>query len=230
VFAILASYLISRTLVPVLVTWLYRDVKLHGEHTDESTALLDPAVHPVPALLKKALTVSGNGYRPCSRAVFEHRQPFAIFFLAFCVGSWLLVKRSARTFSQAVDTGSFTAPARATARASRKPSVSPARSTASIHREIPPASFAASRQHRHSQFLDQLSTTPAASSARRRGHFGFAQARHAPRRITSGGCARVLSREFPGVMIIFLPADIVSSTLNFSLRRRSSWQIVGADQ
>src|ERR1700722_14614611 len=36
VFAILASYLISRTLVPTLVMWLYRNVNLHGEHVDES--------------------------------------------------------------------------------------------------------------------------------------------------------------------------------------------------
>ncbi len=37
VFAMLASYVISRTLVPTLVMWFYRNVELHGEHdADES--------------------------------------------------------------------------------------------------------------------------------------------------------------------------------------------------
>ena len=39
-----------------------------------------------------------------------------------------------------------------------------------------------------------------------------------------------LNREFPGVMIYFLPADIVSQTLNFSLPAPFDVQIVGADQ
>ena len=36
VFAMLASYVLSRTLVPTLVMWFYRNVKLHGEHIDEA--------------------------------------------------------------------------------------------------------------------------------------------------------------------------------------------------
>ena len=38
VFAMLASYVISRTLVPTLVMWFYRNVELHGEHEDDSHA------------------------------------------------------------------------------------------------------------------------------------------------------------------------------------------------
>ena len=32
VFAVLASYVLSRTLVPTLVMWFYRNVPSHGEH------------------------------------------------------------------------------------------------------------------------------------------------------------------------------------------------------
>src|SRR6266850_2051603 len=39
VFAMLASYVISRTLVPTLVMWFYRNVQTHGEHADESKSL-----------------------------------------------------------------------------------------------------------------------------------------------------------------------------------------------
>jgi hypothetical protein len=67
--------------------------------------------------------------------------------------------------------------------------------------------------------------------ARRRGHFGFAQARpRAHGGITSAACARGLNREFPGTMFYFLPADIVSQTLNFGLPAPFDVQIVGRDQ
>src|ERR1019366_3314853 len=39
-----------------------------------------------------------------------------------------------------------------------------------------------------------------------------------------------LNREFPGIMIYFLPADIVSQTLNFGLPAPFDVQIVGRDQ
>jgi multidrug efflux pump subunit AcrB len=38
VFAMLASYVISRTLVPTLVMWFYKNVELHGGHMDETKA------------------------------------------------------------------------------------------------------------------------------------------------------------------------------------------------
>src|SRR5208337_2050231 len=37
VFAMLASYVISRTLVPTLVMWFYRNVELHGEHKNDDS-------------------------------------------------------------------------------------------------------------------------------------------------------------------------------------------------
>src|SRR5213595_4322613 len=36
VFAMLASYVLSRTLVPTLVMWFYRNVQRHGEDADDS--------------------------------------------------------------------------------------------------------------------------------------------------------------------------------------------------
>jgi len=46
----------------------------------------------------------------------------------------------------------------------------------------------------------------------------------------SAGCANASNREYPGVMFYFLPADIVSQTLNFSLPAPYDVQIVGRDQ
>ena len=45
-----------------------------------------------------------------------------------------------------------------------------------------------------------------------------------------GGCASRLNREFPGTMFYFLPADIVSQTLNFRLPAPFDVQVVGRNQ
>ena len=53
VFAMLASYVISRTLVPTLVMWFYRNVELHGEQhvTNPKLPRLAAAVRQFPARL-----------------------------------------------------------------------------------------------------------------------------------------------------------------------------------
>jgi multidrug efflux pump subunit AcrB len=108
VFAILASYLISRTLVPTLVMWLYRGVKLHGGQVDHSKVplLILPFVR-FQDFFEKGFDRFRNGYRGLLASCFEHRKPFIIFFLAFCVGSWLLTETLGRNFFPSVDTGQF---------------------------------------------------------------------------------------------------------------------------
>ena len=44
------------------------------------------------------------------------------------------------------------------------------------------------------------------------------------------GCALRLNREFPGITFYFLPADIVSQTINFGLPAPFDIQMVGRDQ
>ena len=53
---------------------------------------------------------------------------------------------------------------------------------------------------------------------------------HAPTENYVRRLREVLSREFPGNMFYFLPADIVSQTLNFGLPAPFDIQIVGRDQ
>src|SRR6202000_1161862 len=48
-----------------------------------------------------------NGYRGLLTSCFEHRRPFALIFLGFCVGSWLLALVLGRDFFPNVDAGQF---------------------------------------------------------------------------------------------------------------------------
>ena len=50
------------------------------------------------------------------------------------------------------------------------------------------------------------------------------------RKITCANLRERLNREFPGMLFYFLPADIVSQTLNFGLPAPFDMQIVGRDQ
>ena len=160
VFAMLASYVISRTLVPTLVMWFYRNVELHGEHEDDSRA---------PAFMRpfiRAQRAFENGfdrfresYRALLATCLEHRAPFALDF-SRPVRRFVAAGDAARPgfFSERgrrADSCCTSAPA--PARAWRKPSSS---SIADRLRDPPRNSRAGNPwhhgQHRHSEFEHQF--------------------------------------------------------------------------
>src|ERR1700744_3391532 len=108
VFAMLASYLISRTLVPTLVMWFYRNVQMaHGQPDDSRTpALIRPFVN-FQRGFERGFDRFRNGYRALLAGCFARRTPFALCFLGFCVASWLLSFARGRDFFPTVDAGQF---------------------------------------------------------------------------------------------------------------------------
>ena len=234
VFAILASYLISRTLVPTLVMWLYRDVKLHGEHIDESKV----PVWVLPLVRFQRAFETGfdrfrNSYRALLASCFQHRNPFALIFLAFCVGSWLLVGILGRNFFPNVDTGQFLLHLRApTGTRIEETERLAGEVNVVIRREVPAGELGG--------ILDNIGIPNSSInlSYNTSGVIGAGDADvlvslkrgHAPTENYVRKLRAQLSREFPGVMFYFLPADIVSQTLNFSLPAPFDVQIVGRGQ
>src|ERR1039457_2997967 len=234
VFAILASYIISRTLVPTLVMWLYRNVKLEGEHIDESKV----PVWLLPFIRFQRLFENGfdrfrNGYRALLASCFEHRRPFIIFFLAFCVGSWLLTETLGRNFFPSVDTGQFLLHLRAPTGTRIEETERLAGEVNSvIHEEVPADQLGG--------ILDNIGIPNSSInlSYNTSGVIGAGDVDilvslkpgHAPTADYVRRLRTRLNREFPGTMFYFLPADIVSQTLNFSLPAPFDVQIVGRDQ
>ena len=234
VFAILASYLISRTLVPTLVMWLYRDVKLHGEHIDESNV----PIWILPFVRFQRAFETGfdrfrNGYRALLASCFEHRNSFAMIFLAFCVGSWLLTSALGENFFPNVDTGQFLLHLRApTGTRIEETERLAGEVNAVIRREVPADELGG--------ILDNIGIPNSSInlSYNTSGVIGAGDADilvslkrgHAPTENYVRELRERLSREFPGVMFYFLPADIVSQTLNFSLPAPFDVQIVGRNQ
>src|SRR5271170_3369604 len=236
VFAMLASYVISRTLVPTLVMWFYRNVELHGdgEHGDDSKTpvLVRPFVK-FQRGFEAGFDRFRNGYRGMLTSCFEHRRPFALCFLGFCIASWLLTVVLGRDFFPTVDAGQFLLHIRAhTGTRIEETERLSDQVNQVIRREIPPDQLGG--------ILDNIGIPNSSIqlSYNTSGVIGPGDADilvqlkpgHAPTQEYVRRLRERLYREFPGMMVYFLPADIVSQTLNFGLPAPFDVQIVGRDQ
>jgi multidrug efflux pump subunit AcrB len=234
VFAMLASYIISRTLVPTLVMWFYRNVQLHGEHEDDSHAPVwfRPFIR-VQRAFENGFDKFRDGYQALLATCLEHRAPFALIFLALCIGSWLLVGQLGEDFFPSVDAGQFLLHVRAPTGTRMEETIRlTSRIDAAIRREVPAADI-------HG-IMDNIGIPNSSInlSYNTSGVIGAGDADilvslnrgHAPTEDYIRRLRLVLNRDFPGNLFYFLPADIVSQTLNFGLPAPFDIQIVGLDQ
>src|SRR5262249_55649974 len=89
VFAVLASYILSRTLVPTLVMWFERN---HGKPQKAQRAVfwLRPFIA-VQRGFERSFDRFRVAYRNLLGTILNHRGVFAIAFLGFAACSWLLL-------------------------------------------------------------------------------------------------------------------------------------------
>ena len=233
VFAMLASYVISRTLVPTLVMWFYRNVQTHREPQDESHRpwLVRPFIK-LQRGFETGFEKFRHGYREILAGCFEHRGTFALGFLILCVASWMLVEVLGHDFFPSVDAGQFLLHVRArTGTRIEETERLTDRVNQAIHKEIP--------QRELGGILDNIGIPNSSInlSYNTSGVIGPGDADilvtlkpgHHP---TPGYVRHLrarLNREFPGTTFYFLPADIVSQTLNFGLPAPFDIQVVGRD-
>jgi len=233
VFAMLASYALSRTLVPTLVMWFYRGVAYHE--------LADPATAPAPfrplARLQNAFE-RGFGrfrrrYRDLLGVVLHRRAAFAAVFLAFCGGTALLVPQLGQDFFPQVDAGQLRLHLRARSGLRLEETARLVDQVeAAIRREIPAAeihgvldNIGLPNSGINLSYGDSGVIGPGDADiliSLREGH-----------RPTADYVRRLrlrLNREFPGTTFYFLPADIVSQTINFGLPAPFDIQLVGRNQ
>jgi len=233
VFAMLASYFLSRTLIPTLVMWFYRRVQYHGSHVEADS---------VPRLLRPFALLQGafergfdrfrEGYRALLASALEHRLWFGAMFLLFCLGTWLLVPQLGQDFFPSVDAGQFRLHLRARSGTRIEETAKLVDEVEqAIRREIPAEDYGG--------MLDNIGipTSGISLSYSNSGLVGtgdgdiLVSLRHG-HRPTEEYVKKLrlrLNSEFPGTMFYFLPADIVSQTLNFGLPAPLNIQISGRD-
>src|SRR5713101_5810746 len=225
IFAMLASYLLSRTLVPTMARYL-----------------LSPPVEgaaPSRNLLARGQQAFERGfegirlaYRGLLTRLIDRRVVFIPVFLAACLVAFLLVPRLGENFFPDTDSGQFTLHLRAQTGTRIEET---ARLTdlveAAIRREIPAAEM--------DVILDNIGLPYSAINWMHgaSGVIGAAdadvlvslKANHRPTADYVRALRETLPTEFPGVTFYFLPADIVTQILNFGLPAPIDVQIEGAD-
>ena len=231
VFAMLASYVLSRTLIPTLVMWFYRNIEYRGHAADPAS--VRRWVRPFVALqvrFERGFAGFREGYRQRLGTVLAHRAAFVVLFLAFCAGSWLLIPVLGQNFFPSVDAGQFRLHVRAPGGTRIEETARLAdRIEGVIRKEIPSGEVAGILDNIGMPFggpplayIDNgLTGTPDADI------LVSLKAGHRP---TDGYVRRLrvrLNRDFPGTTFYFLPADIVNQTINFGLPAPFDIQIVG---
>src|SRR5205085_10521161 len=103
VFAMLASYLLSRTLVPTLAKYL---LKAHAEAGSHKPSR-NPFVH-FQAAFERGFERVRSAYRGLLEALINHRRIFVAGFLMACFVSFGLLPWLGQDFFPAVDSGEFT--------------------------------------------------------------------------------------------------------------------------
>jgi CzcA family heavy metal efflux pump len=232
VFAMLASYLLSRTLVPTLVMYLLR-----GHEHEDKFRVGRGITAPFKRLqigFERRFERLRESYHRTLRSAMEHRQLFITSFLGFCVVSMGLVFFLGQDFFPEVDAGIFRMHVRGRAGLRIE-------ETARLCDEI--ENYVRSRIPKeelitvldniglpYSSINNSYSTAGSIGTSDAEILFSLNQEKHHP---TAGYVKQLreeLPRQFPGVEFFFQPADIVSQILNFGLPSPIDIQVVGKNQ
>jgi multidrug efflux pump subunit AcrB len=230
-FAMVFSFLLSRTLVPTMAKYLLRRHMAVGEQNMG----LPPTKNPLVRLQRGFETHFARlrtGYHDLLALAIEHRGRFLAGFFSFIVVSFLLAPFLGRNFFPQVDGGQILLHVRAPVgmrieeTAARFAEVEKA-----IRRVIPPADVAA--------VADNIGTYISAINTiyNNTGTIGESDGDiqislnpgHAPSENYVKRLRQELPRRFPGMTFSFLPADIVSQILNFGAPAPIDLQIRGND-
>jgi CzcA family heavy metal efflux pump len=223
VFAMLASYILSRTLVPTLAMYLLR-AKYHGASRNPFVLFQRG--------FERGFEKLREGYRYLLTSLVHHRYIFVPAFLAACLAAFLLAPFLGQDFFPATDSGQFILHLRArTGTRIEETARLCDLVERSIRREIPSAEL--------DNVLDniglpysQINFTHSTSGLIGAGDSDILVTLKADHHATADyirTLRRELPAEFPGVMFYFLPADIVTQILNFGLPAPVDIQIDGAD-
>ncbi|HUK00920.1 MAG TPA: efflux RND transporter permease subunit [Steroidobacteraceae bacterium] len=225
VFAMLTSYVLSRTLVPTLAKYWLRTAE------EERAARTRPnTLQRFQQRFEARFEAVRERYHGALAAALRHPQPFITTFLAVIFASMLLVPLLGRNFFPEVDSGQIKLHVRGpTGLRVEDAAILVDRVEAAVRNVIP--------AHELASVVDNIGL-PVSSINLTYGNSGTIGAGDAdilislsPRHSATAKYIRTLReqlpREFPGSTFAFLPADIVSQILNFGIPAPIDVQVLG---
>ena len=230
-FAMLASYLLSRTLVPTMMFYFYR-----GERRAEAKRAAKKkgpsAFRRFHLKFEEAFLRLRERYALMLEWCLHNRALFATIFLGFCLASLALIPLLGSDLFPYVDAGQIRLHFRAPTRLRiEETSALCQRVEDAIREEIPASEI--------NTVLDNIGMPYSGINLTysNSGVIGTSDAdilislnpKHRPTLEYIRALRRRLPKEFPGTQFFFQPADIVGQILNFGLPSPIDIQIVGAD-
>ena len=226
VFAMLASYLLSRTLIPTLVMYIMRG----HEHKAAGPKTVFGRFQ---RRFERGFERFRDGYHQLLDRTLHHRKVFAICFVAFCVLSMGIVFFLGQDFFPSVDAGLLRLHLRGRAGLRVEETARLTDQVEQVLRQDIP-------KDELQTMLDNIGVPYSGInlSYSNSGVFGTNDAEiqialnpehHRPTAKYIEQLRAELPRQFPGVEFFFQPADIVSQILNFGLPAPIDVQVVGAN-
>ena len=230
VFAMLASYLLSRTLVPTMARYLL--VEQNEEERRERTERSRNPLVRMQARFEIGFEHFRDRYHRLLEAAVRHSKLFVVCFLSFCVLSFALIPLVGEDFFPSVDSGEFILHLRApTGTRIEDTAALCDRVETEIRKEIPSSEFNAVLDNiglPYSNLNLSYSTSAPIGPGDADIQVVLAHSHH-PTEGYVRALRKNLGRDFPGVTFYELPVDIVTQILNFGLPAPIDVKIVGRD-
>src|ERR1700724_2702822 len=226
VFAMLASYVLSRPIVPTMSNYLLR-----GDKKEAGDA---PSRNPLVRLQKRfeeAFEKFRQSYRGLLEICLHHRRVFLIAFFASCLASLvILIPWLGRDFFPSVDAGSFKLHMRA-------PTGMRIEETANLCDQVEQSIRSQIPAGEVESVIDNIGLPYSGInlSYSNSAPIGTSDAdvlvtlspKHHPTNDYVNQLRLSLAKDFPGVSFAFLPADMVGQILNFGLPAPIDIQVIG---
>ena len=227
-FAMICSFILSRTLVPTMANYL---LKPHAGHGHDKPPSRNPLV-----LFQRGFEVRferfREAYRDLLEAALRHRGVFIAAFMAFVVASFALVPFLGQNFFPAVDSGQILMHARAPIGTRVEEAANAFAGIQKAIREIIPSNEIATMADNIGMPVSgiNMAYNNTGTIGPQDGDIQIKLTEHhGPTADYVKELRRQLPERFPGFTFSFLPADIISQILNFGAPSPIDIQVRGPD-
>jgi len=225
-FAMLASYLLSRTLIPTLVMYIMRGHEHRAEAPKSVFGRFQRG-------FERKFEDFRRGYEALLETTLEHRGVFATCFLLFCVLSLGLALFLGEDFFPQVDAGLLRLHVRARAGLRVEETARLCDQIEAFLREqIPPGQLQTILDNiglPNSGINQSYSSNGTIGTSDAEILIGLNPEHHPPSAELMRHLREVLPQQFPSTEFFFQPADIVTQILNFGLPAPIDVQVVGTN-
>jgi CzcA family heavy metal efflux pump len=228
VFAMLASYLLSRTLVPTMAKYLLR------EHDGEELATGNGIFSRVQRGFAREFDRMRDGYRASLAFCLERAWLFVVLFLVFCMASLSLVPVLGRDFFPTVDAGLIRLHMRARAGQRVEETAREADGVDNLIRRVIPPEDLGNILDNIGLFNSTVNTAYSNSGVIGESDaeilVGLKPERKQQTTYYVDQLRERLAEEFPGTQFFFQPADMISQILNFGVPAPVDIQLIGPNE